>query len=178
MAVSNIAGAGDNIVSTSSLYGGVRDLFALYYAFSHTDSHPARHTTNSKVGTHPGCDGTRILSSPRVQCSSRNLESGSSLSHQTNPRHSRRPLMRIPRLFSWRASEIPSITSVRSARSRRYEQPRFMISRLSDRVVLQVAHEHKIPLIVDNTFGMGGTRYFLSQHWQALMRIRLSDPPN
>jgi hypothetical protein len=130
MAVSTIAGAGDNIVSTSSLYGGVRDPFVLYYAFSHTDSRPARHTTNSKVGTHPGCDRTRILSSPRVQCSSRNLESGSSLSHQTNPRHSRRPSMRIPRLFSWRASEIPSITSVRSARSRRYEQPRFMISRL------------------------------------------------
>jgi O-acetylhomoserine/O-acetylserine sulfhydrylase len=29
MAVSTIAGAGDNIVSTSSLYGGVSDLFAL-----------------------------------------------------------------------------------------------------------------------------------------------------
>jgi O-acetylhomoserine/O-acetylserine sulfhydrylase len=33
MAVSNIAGAGDNIVSTSSLCGGVSDPFALVLGF-------------------------------------------------------------------------------------------------------------------------------------------------
>lgn len=53
MAVSNIAGAGDNIVSTSSLYGGVRFSVDLLLRFRlHAMPVPARHTTNSKVG-HP-----------------------------------------------------------------------------------------------------------------------------
>ncbi len=39
MAVGTIAGAGDNIVSTSYLYGGVRDPSAFLY-ISYTDSYP------------------------------------------------------------------------------------------------------------------------------------------
>lgn len=58
MAISNIAGAGDNIVSTSYLYGGVRKTSAFLF-FSDADSclYSSRHTTNSKVGN-PGCGST------------------------------------------------------------------------------------------------------------------------
>jgi O-acetylhomoserine/O-acetylserine sulfhydrylase-like pyridoxal-dependent enzyme len=53
MAISAIAGAGDNIVSTSYLYGGVSNLPLLRsceeFIYPYTDPNHPRRTTNSKV---------------------------------------------------------------------------------------------------------------------------------
>lgn len=50
MAISAIAGAGDNIVSTSYLYGGVSDpLRPFPQTLQYADLAYSRHTTNSKV---------------------------------------------------------------------------------------------------------------------------------
>jgi O-acetylhomoserine/O-acetylserine sulfhydrylase-like pyridoxal-dependent enzyme len=53
MAISAIAGAGDNIVSTSYLYGGVSNLPLLHsceeFIYPYTDPNHPRRTTNSKV---------------------------------------------------------------------------------------------------------------------------------
>jgi O-acetylhomoserine/O-acetylserine sulfhydrylase-like pyridoxal-dependent enzyme len=49
MAISAIAGAGDNIVSTSYLYGGVSDLLA--FLQSYADPNYSRRTINSKVAS-------------------------------------------------------------------------------------------------------------------------------
>jgi O-acetylhomoserine/O-acetylserine sulfhydrylase len=53
----------------------------------------------------------------------------------------------------YNVSPISEIAKVRTTTFHGYH--------VSDRVVLQIAQEHRIPLIVDNTFGMGGTPYLL-----------------
>ena len=39
---------------------------------------------------------------------------------------------------------------------------------------MQVAHEHKVPLIVDNTFGMGGMPFLHSHHGESGPDVKLS----
>ena len=109
------------------------------------------------------------------------MESVSSLLHQTTRRRSRRPLMRRPRQYSWRASQTLSITSVRSARWRRYAKKKNTFHDVKSVIdgIVQVAHEHKIPLIVDNTFGMGGRDIsFPATKRSRETVVRLFDPPD
>ncbi|KAN0135070.1 O-acetylhomoserine ami [Lactarius tabidus] len=99
MAVSTIAGAGDNIVSTSSLYGGTYNQFKVLF---------------KKFGI-----GVKFVTSDE------------------------------PEAFAAAIDENTKAIFVESIGN-----PKYNVSPISE--IAKIAHEHKIPLIVDNTFGMGG----------------------
>jgi len=99
MAVSNIAGVGDNIVSTSFLYGGTYNQFKVLF---------------KKYGI-----GVKFVTSDD------------------------------PKAFAAAIDEKTKAIFVESIGN-----PKYNVSPI--REIAKVAHEHKIPLIVDNTFGMGG----------------------
>ncbi|KAH9979383.1 O-acetylhomoserine ami [Lactifluus volemus] len=99
MAISNIAGTGDNIVSTSYLYGGTYNQFKVFL---------------KKYGI-----GVKFVTSDD------------------------------PAAFAAAIDEKTKAIFVESIGN-----PKYNVSPISD--IAKVAHEHNIPLIVDNTFGMGG----------------------
>ncbi|KAN0127452.1 Homocysteine synthase [Lactarius tabidus] len=99
MAVSTIAGAGDNIVSTSSLYGGTYNQFKVLF---------------KKFGI-----GVKFVTSDE------------------------------PEAFAAAIDENTKAIFMESIGN-----PKYNVSPISE--IAKVAHEHRIPLIVDNTFGMGG----------------------
>ncbi|KAI0272029.1 O-acetylhomoserine ami [Russula aff. rugulosa BPL654] len=98
MAISTIAGAGDNIVSTSFLYGGVSDPLLLLKKFGIT---------------------VKFVTSDDPS------EFGAAIDEKT------------------KAVFVETIGN-----------PKYNVSPISE--IAKVAHAHKVPLIVDNTFGMGG----------------------
>ncbi|KAF8274333.1 O-acetylhomoserine ami [Lactarius quietus] len=99
MAVSTLAGAGDNIVSTSYLYGGTYNQFKVLF---------------KKYGI-----GVKFVTSDD------------------------------PAAFSAAIDEKTKAIFVESIGN-----PKYNVSPIGE--IAKVAHEHKVPLIVDNTFGMGG----------------------
>ncbi|KZT67508.1 putative O-acetylhomoserine-lyase [Daedalea quercina L-15889] len=99
MAISAIAGVGDNIVSTSFLYGGTYNQFKVYLR---------------KFGI-----TVRFVSEDD------------------------------PKAFAVAIDEKTKAIYVESIGN-----PKYNVALLPD--LAKIAHEHKIPLIVDNTFGMGG----------------------
>ncbi|KAI9453569.1 O-acetylhomoserine ami [Lactarius psammicola] len=99
MAIGTIAGAGDNIVSTSYLYGGTYNQFKVLF---------------KKYGI-----GVKFVTSDD------------------------------PAAFSAAIDEKTKAVFVESIGN-----PKYNVSPISE--IAKVAHEHKVPLIVDNTFGMGG----------------------
>ncbi|KAH9058300.1 O-acetylhomoserine ami [Lactarius vividus] len=99
MAVSTIAGAGDNIVSTSYLYGGTYNQFKVLF---------------KKYGI-----AVKFVTSDD------------------------------PAAFEAAIDEKTKAIFVESIGN-----PKYNVSPISE--IAKVAHEHKVPLIVDNTFGMGG----------------------
>ncbi|KAH9070783.1 O-acetylhomoserine ami [Lactarius deliciosus] len=99
MAVSAIAGAGDNIVSTSYLYGGTYNQFKVLF---------------KKFGI-----AVKFVTSDD------------------------------PAAFAAAIDEKTKAVFVESIGN-----PKYNVSPISE--IAKVAHEHKVPLIVDNTFGMGG----------------------
>jgi len=99
MAISNIAGAGDNIVSTSYLYGGTYNQFKVFL---------------KKFGI-----AVKFVASDE------------------------------PSAFAAAIDEKTKAIFVETIGN-----PKYNISPMSE--IAKLAHEHKVPLIVDNTFGMGG----------------------
>ncbi|KAI9444575.1 O-acetylhomoserine ami [Lactarius indigo] len=99
MAVGTIAGAGDNIVSTSYLYGGTYNQFKVLF---------------KKYGI-----AVKFVTSDD------------------------------PAAFAAAIDEKTKAIFVESIGN-----PKYNVSPISE--IAKVAHEHKVPLIVDNTFGMGG----------------------
>ncbi|KAI0065211.1 O-acetylhomoserine ami [Artomyces pyxidatus] len=99
MAISALAGAGDNIVSTSYLYGGTYNQFKVLL---------------KKYGIH-----VKFVTSDD------------------------------PAAFEAAIDENTKAVYVESIGN-----PKYNVSPLSD--IAKIAHQHKVPLIVDNTFGMGG----------------------
>ncbi|KAH9974915.1 O-acetylhomoserine ami [Lactifluus volemus] len=99
MAITNIAGTGDNIVSTSYLYGGTYNQFKVLF---------------KKYGI-----GVKFVTSDD------------------------------PAAFAAAIDEKTKAIFVESIGN-----PKYNVSPISD--IAKVAHEYNVPLIVDNTFGMGG----------------------
>ncbi|KAI0250230.1 O-acetylhomoserine ami [Lactifluus subvellereus] len=106
MAISTIAGAGDNIVSTSYLYGGTYNQFVALFK-------------NYGIGV-------KFVTSDD------------------------------PAAFAAAIDEKTKAVYVESIGN-----PKYNVSPISE--IAKVAHENKVPLVVDNTFGMGGrhTRYLI-----------------
>ncbi|KAF8261718.1 O-acetylhomoserine ami [Lactarius quietus] len=99
MAISTLAGVGDNIVSSSYLYGGTYNQFKVLF---------------KKYGI-----GVKFVTSDD------------------------------PAAFSTAIDEKTKAVFVESIGN-----PKYNVSPISE--IAKVAHEHNVPLIVDNTFGMGG----------------------
>ncbi|KAI9451243.1 O-acetylhomoserine ami [Russula earlei] len=109
MAISNIAGSGDNIVSTSYLYGGV----------SHSPDFPRTTYNQFKVLFKKYGIKVKFVTSDD------------------------------PAAFAAAIDENTKAVYVESIGN-----PKYNVSPI--REIAKVAHEHNVPLIVDNTFGMGG----------------------